>query len=442
MNTFRTLQKPVPFDQGDAAERRSGFLSQIGSSKHLLASRLAAVCFALFVFAGYYKAADFLKPAPIDLTLLFWIASLGFCLAFLWRDRCLPMVSVALAAVFLALAMGLHWPESFSDYAGQKEIRLFTLTAVAAFAPLILLRDTVSRNTFFWVVGLLGMIMAAIAAYEVIASGFSFRAQVFNTNPILLARASGFATLILCLAFWHGRIKLVTFVTAMTVVVLGLLVSGTRGPLVALVVALASALPLCAMTSESRRRVWGTVIACLAGFAGIIVFLAIERPRIGQRFVRLIEGEWGHTEISRWALWQQSLEVIRESPLGVGWGRLSNWVQVYNDDILLRHSHNIFLEIASEAGWPAGMLFLLFIVLTLAALLRTFLREIDGSDRSAARETVFVLAALVYWLLCAFFSGDVNDNRPLWALIGMALALRPGRTLHLDAFRRGGSGGG
>ncbi len=432
----------MQFDQGDAAERGFGFSDKSGSIKHLLMSRLAAVCFALFVFAGYYKAADFLKPAPIDLTLFFCSVSLAFCLAFFWRDRRLPIAGVALAAVFLTLAMGLHWPESFSDYAGQKQMRLFTLTAVAAFAPLVLLRETEARNAFFWVVGLLGMIMAAIAAYEVIANGFSFRAQVFNTNPILLARASGFATLILCLAFWHGQISLLTFATAATVTVLGLLVSGTRGPLLALVVALACALPLCVMTSESRRRVWGTVIACLAGFAGIIVFLAIERPRIGQRFVRLIEGEWGHTEISRWALWRQSLELVRESPLGVGWGRLNNWVQVYNDDILLRHSHNIFLEIASEAGWLAGLFFLLLIFLTLAVLRRNFLREIGGISRSAARGTVFILIALVYWLLCAFFSGDVNDNRPLWAVVGMALASRPGHMLRLNPFRRCDASGG
>jgi hypothetical protein len=33
-----------------------------------------------------------------------------------------------------------------------------------------------------------------------------------------------------------------------------------------------------------------------------------------------------------------------------------------------------------------------------------------------------VSAGLVYWLVCAAFSGDVNDNRPLWALLGVTLA--------------------
>ena len=35
----------------------------------------------------------------------------------------------------------------------------------------------------------------------------------------------------------------------------------------------------------------------------------------------------------------------------------------------------------------------------------------------------------MYWLICAAFSGDVNDNRPLWAMLGMLMAALGSRTM-------------
>src|SRR3546814_2138639 len=105
-------------------------------------------------------------------------------------------------AVFLAMAMGLHWPEDLGAYATQKELRLFSLTALSAFAPLLLLRDDAQRRVFVYAVSLLALVMAALAAIEAARFGLSARNSVFNTNPILLARASGFAGILL---FQIGR---------------------------------------------------------------------------------------------------------------------------------------------------------------------------------------------------------------------------------------------
>src|SRR3546814_13650904 len=72
--------------------------------------RAAALCFALFVFAGYYKAADLLRFVPFDLTLAFWLTTAGFCLHALWRQRRLPAGTLALLLIFATMALGLHWP--------------------------------------------------------------------------------------------------------------------------------------------------------------------------------------------------------------------------------------------------------------------------------------------------------------------------------------------
>src|SRR3546814_20306412 len=99
---------------------------------------------------------------------------------------------------------------------------------------------------------------------------------------------------------------------------------------------------------------------------------------------------------------------------------------MHADGNLRLHPHNIIQEIAVDAGWLAAAAFVILIgaigVLTIRASFRALA---DPTDPCPIR-TLVVFAALSYWFWCAAFSGDVNDNRPLWAMNGMALAAQAG----------------
>src|SRR3546814_3479963 len=82
--------------------------------------------------------------------------------------------------------------------------------------------------------------MTIAVAIEVAASDIAYRLGAFNTNPILLARATGFALLLLCLLYWMERIRLWVFLAAGAVVCFGLLESASRGPLVAFIITAAA----------------------------------------------------------------------------------------------------------------------------------------------------------------------------------------------------------
>ncbi|MPZ12731.1 MAG: hypothetical protein GEU89_21405, partial [Kiloniellaceae bacterium] len=186
----------------------------MGRLRAVSGRRAATLCLALFVFAGYYKAADLLRLVPIDLTLVFWALTAGFCLLALWRERRLPPGTLPMLAVFAAMAVGLHWPADLAGYPAQKELRLFSLTALAAFAPLALLQDDDERQVFVYAVGLLGVAMVVSAALAIATSGEFNRVGAFYSNPILLARASGFTVLLVCLLYWLGRIRIWLFLPA------------------------------------------------------------------------------------------------------------------------------------------------------------------------------------------------------------------------------------
>src|SRR3546814_11321779 len=72
---------------GLAGGRQERVAPHDGERRAMSTQRAAALCFALFVFAGYYKAADLLRFVPFDLTLAFWLTTAGFCLHALWRQR-------------------------------------------------------------------------------------------------------------------------------------------------------------------------------------------------------------------------------------------------------------------------------------------------------------------------------------------------------------------
>lgn len=402
--------------------------------------RAAALCLALFVFAGYYKAADLVRLVPVDLTLVFWALTVGFCLLALWRERRLPPGTLPMLAVFAAMAVGLHWPADLGGYPAQKELRLFSLTALAALAPLVLLQDDDERQLFLYTVGVLGAAMAIFAVVEVAAGGRFSRISAFNTNPILLARASGFTALLLCTLFWLGRIRLWIFLPAVAVALLGLLASGSRGPLAALLVTAAIVAAFCVLRAESRPRVLGSLAGGSVALAAAVFYMAQARISAGRRLLRLFSGEWGDTELSRWSIWRETAQVITESPLGVGWGWLGERVQVYHKGVLLQHPHNIILEITAEAGWLAAAVFIILAGVATAGAVRRAYRAAGASGSQSSIRFLVVLGALSYWLVCAMFSGDVNDNRTLWVMVGMALAAQG--DWRTRGIADGGNGGG
>lgn len=385
-------------------------------------SNAAAVLFALFVFAGYYKAADALQFMPIDLTLLFAAGTLAFCGFEIWRTRSLGPGILPMLAVFAFLAIGFHWPDNFGSYPTQKELRLFSITALSAFAPLILLRTEARRRTFAYTVCLLGLVMAGLAVVEAARHGFFVRATIFNANPILLARASGFASLVLCLLYWQGRLSVWLFAPTVLIALFGLLASGTKAPLLALLLTVFAITPLALANGASWKRTWGTLMAGCVCVAGTLTYLSWTGVYVAQRILAPLKGAWGSTGESRLALWRQTLELIPMHPFGIGWGRFNEWIQVFDAGRLMRHPHNIALEIFIEAGWLAGAAFLVFVVASIFRSLRAVYQAPATGSPNASAGMLLLPAGLLYWLICAAFSGDVNDNRPLWALLGIALA--------------------
>ncbi|NIA70750.1 O-antigen ligase family protein [Pelagibius litoralis] len=416
VNPLAGLARLQLFNRISHSDRRSGTTTQQHWTMSLNASYLRPLTLFLFVFAGYYKASDVFEPVPVDITLLFAVLTVLLCLWTVFKERRLPAGSVLMAGLFVVFLVGLRWPGAFADYPTQKTLRLFSLTALAVFASLVLIKTDREKLVFMVAVACLGTLMAAFALLDMAVYGVIYRASVWNVNPILVARASGFAVVCFLILYWYGRLSVWQVVIPIVIALLGLVLSGSRGPLVAAIftVCFVALAPKFGST-PGRRALWTLVVAG-GGVAACLTWLSDIGISGGRRMVRFLTGEWGDSEATRLAVWKESVAAIADHPFGLGWGRFSETIQVFHgSETLVLYPHNILLEISVEAGWLGGIF---FACLVCWVLLSSYKR----TSRRGGLSFCIVLAGLVYWLVCAFVSGDINDNRPFWTFLVLALS--------------------
>ena len=103
--------------------------------------------------------------------------------------------------------------------------------------------------------------------------------------------------------------------------------------------------------SGNRRLPLGfwLMVGAIIGLV-FIYGLKIGFAPIIERFLRLSDGG------SRLDFWHDSLTIIKDHPLGIGLGNFKQVFPVYNvsvvSDVTVTHTHNDYLQLLVEAGWP------------------------------------------------------------------------------------------
>jgi O-antigen ligase len=118
---------------------------------------------------------------------------------------------------------------------------------------------------------------------------------------------------------------------------------------------------------------------------------------------------------ARLQLYGSALDAALTHPEGIGWGNLWTHIPAWAllDSGYRQYPHNLLIEVITEAGWLAGIA---LVVVLVAALRRARWHMTSATGRA-------VFALLMFFLLNAMVSGDINDNRFFFALVAIALAL-------------------
>jgi O-antigen ligase len=357
-----------------------------------------------FVMAGYFKGTAALATLPFDLTAALAVLTVVVILARTVRGSVPSQVHGVLVAFLLLL------PAAFfahaSEYSSDKVLRLFTLTLLATLAPILLIRTVADAEKFIWAWTAICGLAVARALIDPRAAGAYAGAPVTadGLDTTDLGDASALVLVVIVLAFLWNRIGFFLAVAIGAPAGYVLLQSGSRAPLLAAVVAVVAGAFLARARPHPLRAavVVGFVGCGLAGAYALAPYYAQERIRA------LFEGGLSTDVGTRADLFRAAWLAVRESPLGLGWGGFQTFSSLTYD-----YPHNLVLEVLAEAGVILGGLFLVWV----AARFWLARRETTSFAGAAA------FAIFAFMLVAVLVSGDINSNRLLFFVIGIAIAL-------------------
>lgn len=363
----------------------------------------------IVVFAGNLKGSRAFAWLPFDLTALtaavVWSVTAVTLLTHSDRVRDLRPVLLTVLAFSPALTV-----TSLIEYSGDKVVRFVTITLVCSVAPLILCR---SQRRAWWIIRsfvVLGLLIVILARLDPVPQAVD-RLVGDGSNTIAVARAAGGALVGLVMLALAKKLNWAIVGIVSLPLITTIFATGSRGPLIAAFPAIAVAV----LARGQGLRGWIRVVALalLGGTAGAWA-LANASIHAADRFRLLLADDHGTSVNEREHLFRESVRLIGEHPLGVGWGDFREFF-TSNSGEILSYSHNAVLETYVEGGWIAGTAFVLLLV---GAAHRAYSSARQGRALGAA-----VLGLLFYCCLNAFVSGDLNDNRGMFLMVGLALVL-------------------
>lgn len=387
-----------------------------------LLGSVGAIALAVLTYSGQVKYLPAMSWLPVDLTLLTAAMALGCSVLLFCSKR---------PALGIRVVLGMWWCFLFpvfliapTPYGTQKVLTLFTFTIISVSAPFFVLRTEQQRRVFLTTLVVLAAVVGVLS-YQAGALDSLTGSTFSDISPISISRLMGTGVVVL-LVFAFAKGTKVLWRIAMFAAASGLLLmifaSGRRGPVLAVVVGVVMALAVAPVFRKYRVRALGAGLAALAA-AG---WYSVQGGSAGsERVLSFLNGEEDASTLAREQIWDEAFSIMVRYPQGIGWGSFPQHAdvsQLTNDDRRM-YAHNLFLEGFVEGGWIVGSLLLVFVI---AAVYR--LRK-HATTPSLA--TFLGLAGFA--LTNAMVSGDINDQKLMWVVLGLAFVLKTEAQEKLDA---------
>lgn len=376
------------------------------------------VIFALFVFSGAFKSASYFAFIPIDLTIIFGVVASATATYIFFAeraDRSSVWGLVALYAIFVGYATitGL-WSPSNSYYL-SKAFRLGTVTAFTLGGAAIIIAPSRRRlRRFGAAVFGISVAIAIETVYQFIMVNGPQELTIFGTNYLITGRVIGLGIVLgfyYCLLErpgWKHTIP-IALLTVVQMAALGF--SGARGPLVTAIGGI-GIIVIAGLLLGKLPRSKNAIAAYLTSVIGMIAgaVLVADSVRAIRRLTALTEGP-GESLGTRFDYWTWTIDLIGEANFWTGYG-LGSWPLYAGFSDEQNYPHNIFLEVLMELGVVGLSLFTLLIGYA-------FVSIVQGWRRTQHLECIAITALFAYMLVNTFVSGDLNENRYLFAIVGL-----------------------
>jgi O-Antigen ligase len=382
----------------------------------LLLVRFPEVALGCLMVIGSFKAAPQFDSLPVDPTLVFVVVLMGVIGIRLCRKSTIPLpweLSLYLPIVLMMLLSLLYTPNLSGGL--EKTARFVIINGVSILAPFAVLDSPAKFKRFFMTLLAAGFI-ASLTSLNML--GGHERLTTPGGDTIQLGHDAALGIAILWFGLLPGqkipiRIGLYAALGVMLVAMLG---SGSRGPFIGLAA--------CILLSVwYRRRIGFRSRQLIFDFGALVILGAllltvVSIPQESLAYLARLGDVQSATAFlgPRAALSRKGWQLTLEHPLrGVGidgfpvlFTGIGNW------------PHSIPIELSSELGVGAA---LSFICLQLVSL-RTSLKEFFLADERWRSTASLVLCFMVTEAISMLNTGNVNDNRELWACLSLPFVLR------------------
>ncbi|MDZ4232633.1 MAG: O-antigen ligase family protein [Dietzia sp.] len=363
---------------------------------------IPALALVLLTFGGYLSGTLARLGVGVSLVLV-GIALCGALLAIKvvsLRADVRPLLPLLLLS--LSFGYGIFTADPSTSYSTGKLTLLVTLTPLAYIAGAWLADTEDRRQWLAWGVAAWAVAVALAQRMfpnEALASIGRLAGEDLTYQAVGRAVGAGVVVFaLIALSVRPRRLYRLAAVAATVILLVVAVGAGSRGPL------LGAALAVALIVVRTRG---GALLV-----AGAVAILWYLLPTLERRFFpERLFGLDDNSAVARSESAQRVIEHIQAHPLGTGIGSLQHVVVSSTIDGLV-YPHNVLLEIAGEAGLFAA---LVFVGVVAWAIWRLWRRGETLGDK-------LTLALLVYFLVNALVSGDINSNRGLWLFLGVAVA--------------------
>lgn len=403
---------------------------------------VCAVGVVLLGTGNLWKVESLRALLPVDLTLASAAIAAAVALGVWIAAGCRVKSSwLPLVIGFATFAPALAVTSFDHPYSVEKARDLFTLSLLAAAAPMVVLTSEYRRRALLVLMVGLGAVTSLALLVGGTVNPDTGRVGVEDGSPIGLARVACLVIAILGVAMVDLAGKRLLVALGMIVVAAGSTVTtGSRGPLAFAIISPVAVLLLTnrgALHLDVVRRAVrdAKVRARIIAVGGVILLASAALVRFTSALALAhLLNLGGESSQLRVRLWSESIATAARHPLGVGWGDIAGYLSAAARKYMIGdkvYPHNVLVEAAAEGG-----------LLALAGLV--FLLVVSWRRLWAAASTLTGRALLSVWIFgvgSAMTSSDMIGNRLMWMMIGVGLAypqFQRGRSLglseeHVDA---------
>ena len=380
---------------------------------------------------NYFPVIEIIDITVIA-TLIIWLGLVKILLEGNWK---LPSEQKSIVYLFLifGLLLGISYIYTASpDYGFRKILRFNTFAVTMFISPLLIIKSPADSKRllsyfYFLLVIIIGIMLLQFVYFLkwgdfAIVLAYWNRISIPGANPIQVSRylAIG-AAMMIALLIRNKPSQSLHYFAILFVILLSIILSGSRGPLVSIIIG--SIVYAILYERKHSSRIFGYGILAI----GTIITLLLLLPEsLTQRFFDISQGsvimtQQGVRRIStiatRFEFWSMSLQAwfssITSFFIGLGAGSFSS-LFIWRD--WRWYPHNLFFEIIAELGLIGLVIGILFIIKSYQIINKGIQRG-SFTDHSA-----LWVAGTVVMFIAAQFSGDINDNRILWMFIGISIA--------------------